>query len=174
MVAVTIIIPLYNKERFINRAIDSVFAQTYQDFEIVVVDDGSTDSSPEIVKSYKDSRLRLFQQSNAGPGASRNRGVQESSSTYVAFLDADDEYSPDFLKSSINNLYKNPECVLSVANHYRGPEKTLATTIFPFNIGIVTGSWRLAPDVRADEMWGALIFLQSSVVVCRRDIILKF
>ena len=174
MAIVSIIIPLYNKGVFIARAIDSILAQTWQDFEIVVVDDGSTDNGPEIVKSYKDSRLRLIQQPNAGPGAARNRGVKESSSPYVAFLDADDEYLPEFLQTSIINLKNNPDCVLSVVNHYRGTEKTLATTIFPFNIGIVTGSWRLSPEAGAAEMWGSLIYLLSCVVICRRDVFLEF
>jgi amino acid adenylation domain-containing protein len=166
--------PLYNKERFIARAIDSVFAQTWQDFEIVVVDDGSTDNGPEIVKSYKDARLRLIQQPNAGPGAARNRGVKESSSEYLAFLDGDDEYFPDYLRRSIDNLNRNPDCVLSVVNHYRGPERTLATTVEPFDIGIEAGPWRLSPHIDAGEMWGSLVYLQTWVVMCRREVFSEF
>ena len=174
MASISIIMPLYNKVKFVARAIDSALAQTWQDFEIVVIDDGSTDGSPEIVRAYTDPRVRLIQQPNAGPGAARNRGVKESSSKYVAFLDADDEYFPDFLQTSLRNLENNPDCVLSVVNHYRGPEKTEATTIPPFNVGISTGPWRLAPDSEASEMWGSLIFLQSWVVVCRRDVFNDF
>lgn len=174
MAMVSVIIPLYNKANLIARAIDSILAQTWQDFEIVIVDDGSTDNGPEIVNSYKDDRIHVVRQTNAGPGAARNRGVKESSSPYVAFLDGDDEYLPEFLHASMTNLKNNPDCVLCVANHYRGVEKIAATSIFPFNIGIVTGPWRLPPESETKVIWGSLIYLQSWVVVCRRDIILKF
>jgi glycosyltransferase involved in cell wall biosynthesis len=171
---VSVIIPLYNKRSFVDRAIDSIFAQTFQDFEIVVVDDGSTDNGPEIVKCYKDSRMRLIHQPNAGPGAARNTGVRQSSSPYVAFLDADDEWLPDFLQYSLANLRNNPDCVLNVVNHYRGKDKILATTVPPFNIGISTGPWQLSPELEVKEMWGSFFYLQSSVMVCRRDVVLEF
>ena len=174
MATVSVIIPLYNKERFVARAIDSVLSQTWRDLEIVVIDDGSTDNGPEIVKSYADSRIRLIQQQNAGPGAARNRGMKEASSYHVSFLDADDEFLPGFLEKSMVNLRNNPDCVLSVVNHFRGADKTVATTEFPFNIGIETGTWRLPPGTSAADMWGSLIYLQSWAVVCQRDVILGF
>jgi len=87
MAAVSIIIPLYNKGKYIARALDSVFAQTYQDFEAIVVDDGSTDYGPDIVRKHDDPRLRLIQQANAGPGSARNRGIKETTAPYLAFLD---------------------------------------------------------------------------------------
>jgi glycosyltransferase involved in cell wall biosynthesis len=174
MAMVSVIMPLYNKGSLVVRALDSIFAQTFQDFELVVVDDGSTDNGPEIVKTYKDHRLQLIHQPNAGPGAARNTGVRQSLSPYVAFLDADDEWLPDFLQSSLANLQSNPDCVLTVANHYRGIDKILATTVPPCNIGIATGPWRLTPEIEPKEMWGSLFYLQSLVVVCRRDVVLEF
>ena len=95
--AVSVVIPLYNKDKYIARALDSVFGQTCQDFEVIVVDDGSTDNGAEIVRSYKDRRLRFIRQANAGPGAARNHGIQESRAPLLAFLDADDEWLPEFL-----------------------------------------------------------------------------
>jgi glycosyltransferase involved in cell wall biosynthesis len=153
---------------------DSIFVQTFQDFEIIVVDDGSTDNGPEIVNQYKDPRVRIIHQSNAGPGAARNTGVMNSSSPYVAFLDADDEWLPNFLESSIGNLRANPDCVLSVANHYRGSRKILATTVPPFNVGIVPGPWRLPQEIEMKEMWGAFFYIQTPIVVSMRDVILEF
>lgn len=76
MLKISIVIPLYNKEKHIKRAIDSVFAQTVQDFEIIVVDDGSTDKSAEVVKEIKDTRVNLIQQANQGECAARNRGIE--------------------------------------------------------------------------------------------------
>lgn len=168
MPAISIIIPLFNKGSLIVRAIDSIFSQTFQDFEIIVVDDGSTDNGPDFVKQYKDPRLRFFQQSNSGPGAARNRGVKESSLLYLAFLDADDEWLPEFLQTSITNLRNNPDCALSVVNHLRGSDKT------PIMEGIVTGSWRLHPETEPLEMWGSFIHIQQGVLVCQRDIFLKY
>lgn len=120
---ISVIIPLYNKGKYIVRALDSVFAQTYQDFEVIVVDDGSTDNGLEIVQQYRDSRLRLIRQANAGPGAARNRGLKASKAPFVAFLDADDEWLPEFLEVSVSSLKSQPFCSVSVASHYRGVER---------------------------------------------------
>lgn len=110
MVAVSVIIPLYNKQRYIQRALDSVFAQTYKDYEVLVVDDGSTDNGADIVQRCNDSGVRLIRQANAGPGAARNRGIRESSGPCIAFLDADDEWLPAFLEVSMNHLQTQPDC----------------------------------------------------------------
>jgi glycosyltransferase involved in cell wall biosynthesis len=93
----SVVIPLYNKVAYVRRAIDSVLAQTLEDFELVVVDDGSTDGSGELVTSYRDPRIRYFRQSNAGECAARNRGIEEARSEWISYLDADDEYLPEFL-----------------------------------------------------------------------------
>lgn len=94
----SVVIPVYNKERYIRRSIDSVLQQTFSDFELVIVDDGSTDQSSNIIRACNDSRVRFFQQANSGVSAARNRGISESRSLWVSFLDADDEYLPDFLQ----------------------------------------------------------------------------
>lgn len=104
MAHVSVVVPLYNKERWVRRALDSIAAQTFTDFEAFIVDDGSTDSSPTIADAYPDSRFRLIRQSNAGPGAARNRGLAEASGKYVAFLDADDEWLPDYLAAAVQRL----------------------------------------------------------------------
>jgi glycosyltransferase involved in cell wall biosynthesis len=115
---VSVIIPLYNKAPFIRRALDSVLAQTFSDFEIVVVDDGSTDGGGDIVRACPDPRVRLITQANAGPGPARNRGIAASAGEFLAFLDADDEWLPGFLGKSVALLEKYGPEVASVSSGY--------------------------------------------------------
>lgn len=96
---VSVVIPLYNKEREIGRAIASVLNQSHPPDSIIVVDDGSTDDGATVVEQVDDARMRLIRQGNAGPSAARNRGIAESPTDLVALLDADDEWDPVFLDS---------------------------------------------------------------------------
>jgi glycosyltransferase involved in cell wall biosynthesis len=94
----SVVIPLYNKQRHIKDTIDSVLNQIYQDFEIVVVNDGSTDDSAKVVESIKDDRIRLIHQKNAGVAVARNTGIKQARAEYIAFLDADDIWLPNHLE----------------------------------------------------------------------------
>lgn len=114
---ISVVIPLYNKEKQIINTLRSVLDQTYQDFEIVIVDDGSTDNSVAEVERIQDSRIRLINQKNAGVSAARNRGIQESKGEYIALLDGDDEWQPDYLKTQIELVYKYPKCDVYAVNY---------------------------------------------------------
>lgn len=113
----SIIIPLYNKAGSIAQALDSVLAQEYQDFEIVVVDDGSTDEGASVVENYGDARIRLVRQANAGVSAARNKGIGEARGEYVAFLDADDEWMPGFLSEIAALQREFPQCRAQATNY---------------------------------------------------------
>lgn len=107
---ITIIIPLYNKEASIATALRGVLAQTYQDFEVVVVDDGSTDGGAAVVEQFDDPRIRLIRQANGGVSAARNRGIAEARGEHIAFLDADDEWMPQFLEEIVELQLAFPQC----------------------------------------------------------------
>ena len=94
----SVIIPLYNKEAYIEQTLGSVLAQTYPFFEVIIVDDGSSDASLQIVNGITDSRIRVISQVNSGVATARNRGVKEAKENYVAFMDADDFWAPNYLE----------------------------------------------------------------------------
>lgn len=103
MATVSVIIPVYNAERYLTQCLDSVLGQTLQDIEVICVDDGSTDGSVAILKSYaaRDSRVRLIRQKNGGAGAARNQGLREATGEYLSFLDSDDFFEPDMLEKAV-------------------------------------------------------------------------
>lgn len=106
--SVSVIIPTYNRAQFISQTIDSVLAQTFTDYEIIVVDDGSTDETAQILAGYGN-QLRLFSQANSGPSAARNLGLQVAQGEFVGFLDADDLWYPEMLATTVSHLCTNPQ-----------------------------------------------------------------
>lgn len=105
-VLVSVIIPVYNCERYLAQAIESVLAQTYQPTEVIIVDDGSTDSSSAIARSYKE--INYIYQCNQGVAAARNTGIAASQGQFIAFLDADDLWTPKKLEVQVTYLLKRP------------------------------------------------------------------
>lgn len=121
MLLFSVVIPLYNKAEHIRRSIDSVLAQTIQNFEIIVVNDGSTDGGENIVKRYTDHRIKLIEQNNSGVSSARNRGILTAEGKYIAFLDADDVWLPDFL-DTISGLIKKFSDAGAYATAYKVKE----------------------------------------------------
>ena len=95
----SVIIPLYNKESFIEKTLECVLNQTFKDFEIIIVNDGSTDASLEKIKKFTDNRIKIFQQENQGVSVARNKGMEMAEGEYFCFLDADDEWKNDSLEN---------------------------------------------------------------------------
>jgi len=110
---VSVIIPTYNSAKYISRAVESVLNQTYQDFEIIIIDDGSTDNTGEIVQSIKDDRITYIKQENAGPAAARNKGLEIAKGEYIAFLDADDMWKANKLETQIKCFSQNDKLCLA-------------------------------------------------------------
>ena len=113
---ISVIIPAYNVDKYIARAIDSVLAQTRLPDEVIVVDDGSTDNTAGIVKGYG-SHIRYIYQQNAGPSTARNTGIKAANSKWIAFLDADDEWLPEKLQLQMELLKQNNELVWVCCNY---------------------------------------------------------
>lgn len=107
----SIVIPLFNKENFIENTLNSALNQTCSDFEIIIINDGSTDKSEEKVLAFKDPRIRYFSKENGGASTARNHGIQKATSAYITFLDADDYWYPTFLEEML-------ECITS-KNEYK-------------------------------------------------------
>lgn len=105
----SVIIPLYNKDEFIEKTIQSVFDQTFQDFEIIVINDGSTDKSEEKVLNFNDKRIQYFSKTNEGVSVARNFGINKANSNFITFLDADDYWYPNFLAVMHEAISSFPE-----------------------------------------------------------------
>lgn len=119
---VSVILPIYNGSKVLHRSVHSVLSQSYKNFELIIVNDGSTDSTEEIIKGIKDERIIYIKQENKGASSARNRGVKEAQGKYIAFLDADDYWSPSHLSDHIKYLEKHSDYVMSF-NRYIAVEK---------------------------------------------------
>src|SRR5438067_6268305 len=107
--AVSVVIPAFNYARYLPLAIDSALNQTHANLEVIVVDDGSTDDTREVVGAYRDERVRYVHQENAGLSAARNTGIRNARFAFVGFLDADDEWLPDMLAAAMERFANLPE-----------------------------------------------------------------
>jgi len=106
MPEISVILPVFNSEEFVRKSIESVLAQTFEDFELIIVNDGSTDSSKDIIDSFNDDRIRLINQSNQGPGAARNNALKIAQGRYVMYLDSDDWFTSDALEVAYGEITK--------------------------------------------------------------------
>lgn len=163
----SVVIPLYNKKQYIQDTIWSVLNQTYQDFEIIVVDDGSSDGSAEEVKKIQSDKVRLICQENQGVAVARNTGIYNAAGTYVSFLDADDEWKADYL-----------ETVNALTETY--PQSDIFVTAYAVDMGNgkINLSTRLEPEQGClDSYWLTLAkgydFVWTSVTTIGRDALIK-
>ncbi len=105
---VTVVIPTYNRATVIKNSINSVLTQTYQNFEIIVADDGSNDNTEEVVKSFNNPKIKYFYQNNLGVSAARNKGLKEAKGEFIVFLDCADEFLPEFIEKFLQQ-FQNPD-----------------------------------------------------------------
>jgi len=162
---VSVIIPLYNKARVISGTLGSVLSQSFQDFEIIIIDDGSTDGGDQIAADL-DPRVNVVRQANAGPGAARNRGLAMARGELVTFLDADDEWLPGFLERAIQALRDYPQCGAFTAAFMVEPQGFNRWESLGFN----EGPWALSPSMSRHEIFSCLFSFHSVTAVYRRSV----
>lgn len=167
---ISIVIPLYNKRDTILQTIESIRRQTYQHFEIVVIDDGSTDGSAEIVEKIVDSRIRLIRQQNAGVSVARNRGIKESHGEYIAFIDADDEWCPAYLETQNELISLYPTCsIFSTGYAYKNENEILKDSIingirFSESHGVLDNYFEVASKSNP-PLWTSAVVVKKSALI---------
>ncbi|WP_455587183.1 glycosyltransferase family 2 protein [Bacteroides sp.] len=166
---ISIIIPLYNKEKQIIKTLQSVFKQTFQSFEIIIINDGSTDNSVIEVEKLKDPRIRLIHQKNAGVSAARNKGIEEARYGLIAFLDADDEWKPEYLTLQYELYQKYPECSVYACNYkFKDNNGNISNTIIhklPFKEqdGILNNYFEVA-SCSHPPLWTSAVMIKKEAI----------
>jgi len=163
---ISVVISLYNKQPYVERAVASVLQSGYPVHEVIVVDDGSTDDGPQRVSAMGDPRVRVIKQPNAGVSAARNRGISEATGDYVAFLDADDYWTPEYLPAIADLIARFPQCGLYATHFYYFRDDGFRQV--PRLWGIKAGA-RPQRIERFFEIWShAIFFCTCSVVIPMR------
>lgn len=165
---ISVVIPLYNKEKSIAQTLECVLNQTYKDFEIVVVDDGSKDNGAAIVEQFADSRIHLVRQTNRGVSAARNRGIEEAQGEYVAFLDADDVWQADHLENLVNLIRQYPQCrawASKYINHINDEEYNIILNKMPFKgeNGVLTNYFEIC-SCSHPPVWSSAVCVTKSLL----------
>lgn len=165
MPQISVIIPLYNKEQYIEATIRSVLSQDYKDYEIVIIDDGSTDKSCQVVNSIKDDRIRLISQENHGVSASRNNGVMNSNGKYIFFLDADDALIDHALSNLYNSAVNNQDADIIVSGfNYRNNDGEIVKIFENKDLGYLADPFK--------SLWMKNVFFRTGNILIKRSFLL--
>ncbi|MGZ3606738.1 MAG: glycosyltransferase family 2 protein [Syntrophales bacterium] len=174
---VSVVIPTYNRALYVNKAIDSILNQTFTDYEIIVVDDGSTDNTKEALKQYQD-KIKYIYQENSGVSTARNTGIKNSTGPWLAFLDSDDTWRPEYLSTQMERTSRLPEICMQttdchkavwegnertyfemnrVINEFKGTDYLLLDE--PFHFVVTHGPWQVGSTIfRRDAITNAGLF----------------
>lgn len=153
------------------RALDSIAAQSLSDLEVIVVDDGSTDDGAVVVADYHDPRYRLIQQANAGPGAARNTGIAQAQGEFIAFLDADDEWLPNYLDESVRLLEQSGREVAAVTSGYFEYPDNISTEELWRKRGLTNGVHQVQTNSDPRRVVSMLAYMSPCSTVARREVI---
>ena len=171
---VSVIVPLFNKSRYIRRALDSIARQTFCDFEVIIVDDGSTDGGEVIAASYSDRRFRVIHQENLGPGAARNLGISEATGELTAFLDADDEWLCHHLETAVRAFERyGPDLAAFGAGYIEFPSEKSTEWMWRRR-GIKPGLFAMDASTRPEMLHYMLAYLSCWSTVARTRVLCKW
>lgn len=168
MASISVVIPLYNKAPYVRRTLESISRQTFSDFEVIVVDDGSTDEGPRLVSEYPDPRFRVIAEANTGPGSARNRGIREARGDYIAFLDADDEWAPSYLEEGLRLLSVHSDAASITSGYIDFPSQVSREAMWRAR-GITEGTHRLTPDTPAILAVHMLAYMSPCSTIVRAE-----
>jgi glycosyltransferase involved in cell wall biosynthesis len=158
---ISIVIPLYNKEQYIADTLHSVLSQTFTDYEILVVDDGSTDNSLERAKEIKSDRVRYFSKPNGGPASARNFGIRNAIGRWVMILDADDLLAPDILQHFANLIQAHPDCHFFCGMHHLKKDGELIPYSKKYSEGVLKNNFLAWCTGRFMPVAGSCVILRS-------------
>lgn len=153
----SVIIPVYNKQPHISRSIGSVLHQSYKNFELIVVDDGSSDGSLEEIKKFKDNRIKLvFNEKPTGPSAARNKGIKQAKGEWISFLDADDEWEDTYLENVFQGTQNYPEANIVSCGY----------NISKGNNNISQDKYYLKHSTKGDHLYDIKTYLSGPRPIC--------
>jgi glycosyltransferase involved in cell wall biosynthesis len=167
---ISVVIPLYNKIDCIEKTVNTIFSQSFQPNEIIIVDDGSTDGSYEKVLSLNIHQSKIIRQNNSGVSVARNKGVEESAGDWIAFLDADDEWMPGYLEAMSNLNKKYPECNILATSYYLENSQKARTEIklnkikFTGTSGILDNYFEVA-SCSHPPLWTSAVVVRKSALL---------
>ena len=169
---VSILMPSYNYEKYIGEAIESVIKQTYSNWELIIIDDGSKDSSVEIIKSFKDKRIKLYIQDNSGVTITLNKALNYSSGKYICFLDADDKYHPEKIEKQIQMINSGYDIVTTKVNAINKESRNSSDKFFDlwwnsYDPNIIFGEDREYKFFNGN-------YLCKSALMLKKDLFLRF
>jgi glycosyltransferase involved in cell wall biosynthesis len=167
---VSVIIPTYNRANYVSRAVDSVLSQTFRDCEIIVVDDGSSDNTRQVLAAYGD-RIQYVFQANAGPGAARNLGIRLSRGRYLAFLDSDDMWMPTFLEETVSALDAHPQVDVVTTGIYVGPAGRKTEACLE---GVESGLWQLPTHFTRRQVPFMLNGFCAGALLVRSEVVRRY
>jgi glycosyltransferase involved in cell wall biosynthesis len=130
---ISVVVPAYNYAAYIGETIDSILAQTYRNIEIIIIDDGSTDNTAQVVQAYGD-QVRYVAKQNEGLSAARNTGTQHAQGEYIAYIDADDTLAPTFVEATLSALNAHPEAAFAYTQQRFFEAASGVTTFPPYNL----------------------------------------
>ena len=173
----SIVVPTYNRAKTLQRTLDSCFAQTYADFEVIVVDDGSSDGTLEALGTNTDPRLVVVPQQNAGPAAARNHGMRRARGSYIAFLDSDDLWYPEFLATAQAQLEAEPNVLLygqiivdrGVGRYWIKPDRPMADQESIYDFLYVHGGFIQTSTLIVPQSLAATVSWDESVTFGDND-----